>query len=87
MKKLLLAGMALLTAGAAQAQNAEELVQRDCSRCHGTEIYTRAERRVGNINALEAQVRRCDANLGTRWFDEDIHAVVKYLNNNHYKFK
>ncbi|OOZ00177.1 hypothetical protein [Solemya velum gill symbiont] len=87
MKKLLLAGMALLTATAAQAQDAEQLLQRDCSRCHGTEIYTRTDRRVGNINALEAQVRRCDANLGRRWFDEDIHAVVKHLNNNHYKFK
>jgi hypothetical protein len=31
-------------------------------------------------------VRRCDANINTRLFDEDIAAVVKYLNDTHYHF-
>jgi hypothetical protein len=41
---------------------------------------------VKSLDKLAAQVRRCDANVGTGLFDEDIDAVVKYLNVNFYKF-
>ena len=58
----------------------------NCSRCHDERVYTRPERRVQNPQQLEAQVRRCDANFGTRLFDEDIATLVKHLNDNYYRF-
>ena len=57
-----------------------------CSRCHDERVYTRPNRRVQDLQQLEAQVRRCDANFGTRLFDEDIATLVQYLNDNFYRF-
>ncbi len=62
-------------------------VASNCSNCHGDEVYTRPDRRVQNLDALHAQVRRCDANLGTRLFDDDLNALVQYLNASHYHFQ
>lgn len=90
-----LAATCLLVLGAqAQADVAKgkQLHDQNCISCHvnisggdGTALYTRANRRVNNMAQLEAQVRRCEANVGAQWFDEDIEAVVDYLNTNYYK--
>lgn len=59
----------------------------DCVRCHQTnELFTRENRKVKTLLALEAQVRRCDGRLNTHLFDFDIKDVVAYLNQAHYKF-
>lgn len=58
----------------------------NCVSCHDTGVYTREDRKIKDFTQLDAQVRRCDANLGTRLFDEDITKVVSYLNDNYYKF-
>jgi hypothetical protein len=60
--------------------------EQQCSRCHGTEVYTRDDRRVTSFGALEAQVARCDANLGTGLFPDDLALLVEHLNTNFYKF-
>ncbi len=57
-----------------------------CMKCHGTEVYTRDPRRVNSFSALEGQVARCDANLGTKLFPEDLALLVDHLNTNFYKF-
>lgn len=57
-----------------------------CLRCHGTEVFTRPDRKVTDLAALESQVRRCDANLDTNWFDDEVLDVVAYLNQTYYKF-
>ncbi len=58
-----------------------------CDQCHGTEVYTRKDRKVTSLAKLEAQVRRCDSNLNTNWFDDEIIDVTAHLNKNYYKFK
>ncbi len=58
-----------------------------CNQCHGTEVFTRKDRKVKNLAALEAQVRRCDSNLNTNWFDDEIIDVTAHLNKQYYKFK
>ena len=45
------------------------------------------DRFVGNRDALTTQVNRCNVNLGTQWFDEDVENVVNYLDQSFYKFK
>jgi hypothetical protein len=49
-------------------------------------MYTRPNRRVASAEALGAQVRRCDANLGLKLFDEDADDIAHYLNKAYYKF-
>ncbi|MGF1644033.1 MAG: hypothetical protein ACFCUJ_10335 [Thiotrichales bacterium] len=78
---------------AADAQKGETLHNGNCVNCHvrmtggdGSVLYTRSDRKVNSLAALEAQVRRCDANLQTKWFDEDILSVTTYLNQAYYKF-
>lgn len=61
--------------------------QSKCNQCHGTEVFTRKDRKVTSLKALEAQVRRCDSNLNTNWFDDEIIDVTAHLNKQYYKFK
>jgi len=57
-----------------------------CNQCHGTEVFTRKDRKVTSLAKLEAQVRRCDSNLNTNWFDDEIIDVTAHLNKAYYKF-
>ncbi len=81
------------SAHAADAAKGKALHDSTCVSCHvrmtggdGSVLYTRPDRKVTSFDKLESQVRRCDANLQTRWFDDDIHNVVEYLNQAYYKF-
>ncbi len=86
----------LLAAGGAQAadlQRGKQLHDANCIRCHasimggnGTAIYTRPDRRIDSLPALEKQVRRCKNSLGISWPDDQVQDVVAYLNKNFYKF-
>ncbi|BCO30173.1 hypothetical protein TspCOW1_02760 [Thiohalobacter sp. COW1] len=82
--------LGLLAAGpaaAADAQAGKKLHDQHCMQCHDSGVYTREDRRVNSLEALHKQVRRCDASLGLRWFDQDVENVVEYLNQTHYRFK
>lgn len=79
----------LLYAGASPAADVaagEQLHDKFCGQCHGTEVYTREDRKMNDYAALEQQVRRCEQNIGLKWFEEDIENVTAYLNQNYYKF-
>lgn len=64
----------------------KKLHQENCISCHGTEVYTRENRMIGSMDSLITQVNRCNVNLGTGWFDDEVEAVATYLNENYYKF-
>ena len=89
--RTLLASLAgLLISGTTMAQgnaaNGQKLfTQSRCNQCHTTSVYTRKDRKVNSLKDLEAQVRRCDSNLNTNWFDDEIHDVTAYLNKQYYK--
>ena len=72
-------------AAAAEAPDAHALYEQNCLKCHGSEVYTRADRKIDSYPALASQVRQCETNLELRWFDEDIDAVTAYLNDKFYK--
>ena len=81
----------LLISGASMAEgnagNGNKLYSASkCNKCHGTEVFTRKDRKIKDIKGLEAQVRRCDSNLNTNWFDDEIINVTAYLNQQYYKF-
>jgi hypothetical protein len=73
-------------AGADEAFDPATYHEATCTRCHGTEVYTRDDRRVTSFPALQAQVARCDANLGTRLFPADLGLLVDHMNDQYYKF-
>lgn len=58
----------------------------NCISCHDSGVYTRADRKMTDLTILAGQVRRCDANLGTKLFDEDLDSVTAFLNETYYKF-
>ncbi|SEA85350.1 MAG: hypothetical protein QJT81_05555 [Candidatus Thiothrix putei] len=58
----------------------------NCISCHDSGVYTRADRKMTSLDMLAGQVRRCDANLGTKLFDEDLDNVTAFLNETYYKF-
>ncbi len=74
------------SASAAQPFDPATFLAEKCSRCHDEQVYTRPDHRIQNRQQLEAQVRRCDANVGTRLFDEDLAALVDYLDRQYYHF-
>ena len=81
---------ALLTTGSyvlADAEHGQKLHDQQCMKCHDSGVYTREDRRVADRDALVKQVKRCELNLGLRWFDKDINDVAQYLNQSFYKFK
>ena len=74
-------------AGAADIEAGKQLVATHCYKCHGNEVYTRADRRIKSLRQLHSQVRRCELSLGLTWFDRDIENVAEYLNTEFYRFK
>ena len=88
----IVAGIALSTvlfsvASAANLEEGKKLVDTHCYECHGTEVYTRPDRRVTSLPKLHSQVRRCELSLGLKWFDQDIEDAAGYLNREFYKFE
>ncbi len=81
---LLISGSALAEGNSANGKKL--FTGSKCNQCHGTEVFTRKDRKVNNLKSLEAQVRRCDSNLNTNWFDDEIHDVTAHLNKQYYKF-
>jgi cytochrome c553 len=86
--KLQTIAFALLLAGlpAAQAADGKQLVVENCTSCHDDSVYTRKDRRVTTLEGLKKQVKRCELNLGLKWFDDEINAVTGYLNDTYYRF-
>lgn len=74
-------------ATAADSPDPHPLYEQNCLKCHGPEIYTRADRKIDSYPALARQVRQCETNLELRWFDDEVEAVTDYLNSAFYKFK
>ena len=90
---LTLAGGMAATAQADDIRMGQDLHENNCVSCHadmhggdGSDIYTRDGRMVGDREELVAMVRRCDANIGTAFFDDEIEAIVAYLNDEYYGF-
>ncbi|GMQ88938.1 MAG: hypothetical protein BMS9Abin09_0380 [Gammaproteobacteria bacterium] len=70
----------------ADADKGKKLHDKYCTKCHGSEVYTRKDRFIDSRAALEKQVKRCQLNVGAQWFDEDAGDVADYLDQSFYQF-
>lgn len=69
------------------AAKGKALHAKGCGDCHGTEVYTRPDRRIKTAEGLLKQVELCNSNLEKNYSDDQLNDVVKYLNDSFYKFK
>jgi len=68
------------------AADGKAIYSKNCTGCHGTEVFTRPGRKVKNKADLQNRVRQCSYAIEAKWFDEDVIAVADYLNKDFYKF-
>ena len=70
----------------ALAENGQQLHDQHCTQCHGSEVYTRKDRKMTTIEKLENQVTTCTTMLNLHWFPEQERPVVNFLNKKYYHF-
>ena len=68
------------------AVDGKQVYHKNCNGCHGTEVFTRPDRRVKNLAELSSRVRQCSYATEVKWFDDEVNAVTDYLNKSFYKF-
>jgi mono/diheme cytochrome c family protein len=75
-----------LSASGADHADAQALIEQHCSSCHGSEMYTREDRKVNSFSALSKQVAACNSNLNTGLSQDEVGAVAALLNEQYYNF-
>ncbi len=72
---------------APDAQRGKVLHDQSCAGCHDTKVYSRPQKRMQSLAALQGQVKRCTQPAGAEWDQQDLADVVEYLNSSFYQFK
>jgi len=75
-----------LSASGADDVDAQGLLEQHCSSCHGSEMYTREDRKVKSFSGLRKQVAACNSNLNTGLSADEVDAVASLLNEQYYSF-
>ena len=75
-----------LSASESEGVDAHGLIEDNCTSCHGSEMYTREDRKINSLSALKTQVQACNTNLNTGMSPEQLEAVATLLNEEYYKF-
>ena len=68
------------------ADDGKTLYNNNCTACHGTEVFTRADRRVKDMAGLKKRITQCSYAVEASWFEEEVNAVAGYLNKSFYSF-
>ena len=58
-----------------------------CMTCHDTSVYTRKDRQIKSLAALNEQLGECTHMAQVTLSDSQQKDVIKYLNEQFYKFK
>jgi cytochrome c553 len=76
----------LLATSPLMADKGKALYEKNCTRCHGTEVFTREDRGIKSLDGLKNRVKQCSFAAEAKWADDEIGSVVEYLNRDFYKF-
>ncbi|HTS55536.1 MAG TPA: hypothetical protein VMH26_19875 [Burkholderiales bacterium] len=93
MRRALLISILLSTVGLIQSALAADSVQgkklhdANCTKCHNTSVYTRQERKIKSLAALNERVAACTHAAQVTLTDDEQKSIVQYLNEQFYKFK
>ncbi len=86
--------LSLNAAAAGSPKLGKPLHDKQCISCHAqkfggnaAKMYTRADRKIGTLSALQQRVAMCSAQTNAGWFPEDEENVAAWLNQQYYKFK
>ncbi len=69
------------------AATGKKLYRANCVSCHDASVYTRPDRQIHSLDALRTQINGCSHQLPVKLSQSQIDDLVKYLNQNYYKFK
>jgi len=92
MKKTISILLLTLINGFAFAEDAkhhkgQNLHDNKCTTCHSSSVYSREDRMVKTMSALEHQVNNCMKGAAkAEWTKPQTTSVVEYLNDRYYKF-
>jgi len=83
------AAIALPAHAAMPGDSAEgkKLHDANCVSCHNASVYTRRDRQVNSLSALNQQVDGCVHGAHLTLPPDQQQSLVKYLNEQFYKFK
>ena len=59
----------------------------NCMGCHNTGVYTRKDRHVRSLDALKQQLGSCGHATKKEFSATETQDIVKYLNDQFYKFR
>ena len=65
----------------------KKLHDANCVSCHNASVYTRRDRQVNSLSALNQQVDGCVHGAHLTLTPDQQQSLVKYLNEQFYKFK
>ena len=71
----------------ADAGLGKALHEKSCTKCHDSSVYTRPNKRVKTLAALQERVSGCTKPAGVKWSKQETMDVVEYLNTEFYHFK
>ena len=78
-----LAAQAALPGNGAEGK---KLHDANCVKCHDTSVYTRKDRHINSLDALNQQLNTCSHGAQVILSDDEQRNIVKYLNEQFYKF-
>jgi len=59
----------------------------NCVSCHGVSVYSRQDRKVRSLDALKQQVENCTHMAQKEFSPAERKGIVKYLNDQFYRFQ
>jgi mono/diheme cytochrome c family protein len=89
MQRLRLAGLLVLFAGSAAAQDdparGRLLYETHCGACHYERVHQRMRTKIRDLPDLRDEVGRWSAQTKRTWTLDELEDVVQYLNASHYR--
>jgi mono/diheme cytochrome c family protein len=77
----------LSSAWASDPQRGRWLYENHCLGCHESTDHIEVGRKVDSLSELRHQIVRWSIETGANWRQDDVDAVLEYLNQRHYGFE